>query len=61
MFKKPITLSDRLSGYKVNGVVKIPKEKIPNDDLHIICVMKNNVHRANKQQKNCDLYELERR
>lgn len=57
LFSKGISDLNRSEGFSVDGVLKIPPEKIPKGNDHVICVLRHDVHRASKEQRKCHLYE----
>ena len=57
IYSKSITLSDRINGYKVDGVIYIDKYLIPDGDDKVICVLRKDVHKRNKEQRKCNLFD----
>ncbi len=57
IYGKPITLKDRLEGFKINGIIMIDKELIPNSSDKVICVLRKDIHKMNKEQRTCNDFD----
>lgn len=60
VYSKPITLKDKNDGYIRDDIVRIESYKFSgNTDDKVICVLKDTIHRKNREQRNCSDYDNE--